>query len=102
MITKEKTYEVYDVEDIEDVVSDWIERPVKISEIDVVVKDRLYYNILDEQEGPEFERILCVYVGDEGTYLNCSDDPYLPEEFLFDFDTSLFNSYQRSYEYYEE
>lgn len=99
MVIKTKTLEfkVLDVEDIEQAVSKWFGREIKIGEMETILTDY-----------PEdFETNFCIYVEEEddtvdsftlwpefGTY-----SFRLEEEYIFNFDTGLFKSFEREDNY---
>lgn len=106
MITKTKTYNVLEVDDVERIISEFVGRDVKIGEMEVELNDCIPYDstMEDSYDLSDFCMIISVIVDDEELLDDEYDSPlqkylpkgvFVPEKYIFNFDTKLFKSYSR-------
>ena len=112
MKEKQMVFKVLEVEDVERLVSEIVGREVKVGDMDIKLVDRVPMFSFQERIGSQMCCDVVVdgeYILDEGDeapfneYL--PDIAYVPKEYIFDFDTSVFKSFERNTEnfdgYYE-
>ena len=101
MITKAKEYKLLEVHDIEEAVSQYFGKPVKVSQMEVMMYDwiseKIVYFEIFVPEVDEYSSCCSFQIQDDmhlwnGVRLN---ELYLKEQYIFAFDTSLFKSYSR-------
>lgn len=111
MITKTKTYYVMDEQDIEKLASEYYKKDLKVGDLKVTFEDGLNEKplkpigagiFIEIDESDEifslYDEIFCEYLNvEKATW----DQTFVEDEYIFNFDTSKFKSYERITEKYE-
>lgn len=105
MIEKQKVFQVLEVADVERLVSEMAGREIKVSDMDIRLYDAVPYGPIYDEGRVDSVYMYCEVRVDgkevfDDDYNSPFDDylpkwVYLPEEYIFDFDTKLFKSFKR-------
>ena len=105
--TVTKEYYALDIEDIEKTVSEHFGEEIKVSDMDVFVTDSIPMEVQLGSEEDLTSLSFEISVGDTGSVYSWDLwedkgwDAFISEKYVFNFDTTLFNSYNRAEEHYD-